>query len=329
MTIMSQAYSFNFCESLMAENAGVSLKSTHFDVDAILKVYDSIKPLAVEFGVDAPRPRLAAFGYPHVVSLGAPIEFPEDGEPNVFPFIKTPEEIDTLKEPENYLAAPLIQARLKIAAELGNCRKDAMSKFIGHALEGPITTAVLLMGQDFFTLVYDDPKRAHRLLNFCVESALNYVQTLHMHFNGQTPVEPGPRGIPDDFAGMLPPELFGEFVVPYWNHIYDGLKTTERHLHSELLREEHLPFLRELNIKYYDPSADQYVTPQLLSKKCLCRFASCIQSWDMRDLSGDQLEKLYRNIAHCKPYVISFSMSAMSEFEKIKRLLRLARELEK
>jgi len=44
---------------------------------------------------------LAGFGYPHVVSLGAPIEFSEDGEPNVFPLIHTPEKIDALKEPEN------------------------------------------------------------------------------------------------------------------------------------------------------------------------------------------------------------------------------------
>ncbi|MDO9542732.1 MAG: uroporphyrinogen decarboxylase family protein [Kiritimatiellia bacterium] len=244
---MSQPYSFSFAESLMAKNAGISLKSTHFDVDAILKAYDGIKPLAEELGVDAPRPRLAGFGYPHLVALGAPIEFPEDGEPNVFPLIHTPEEIDNLKEPENYLAAPLIQKRLKIAAELGKRRKDASSQFIGHGLEGPITTAVLLMGHDFLTLPYDDPKRAHRLLNFCTESALHYVKALHRHFNGNAPVEPGPRSIPDDFAGMLPPEMFGEFVVPYWNRLYDGRKATERNLHSELLHESHLPFLRDLN----------------------------------------------------------------------------------
>jgi len=324
---MSQPYSFGFCESLMAKNAGISLKSTHFDVDAILKAYDGIKPLADELGVDAPKPRLAGFGYPHVVSLGAPVDFPEDGEPNVFPLIKTPEEIDNLKEPENYLAAPLIQTRLKIAAELGKRRKDALSQFIGHGLEGPVTTAVLLMGHDFLTLPYDDPKRAHRLLNFCTESALHYVEALHRHFNGNAPVEPAPHGIPDDFAGMLPPEIFGEFVVPYWNRIYEGLKSTERHLHSELLREGHLPFLRDLNIKYYDPSADQYVTPELLGKKCPCRFMSRIQSWDLRDLTAEQLENMYRKIAKCNPYVIAFYMDDMDRREKVIRLLKLAREM--
>ena len=324
---MSQPYLFYFSDSLLAENAGIKLKSMHFEVDAILCAFDGIKPLAEELGVEAPSPRLGGFAYPHVVSLGAQVEFPEDGEPNVFPLIKTPEEIDNLKEPGNYLAAPLIQKRLKIAAELGKRRKDALSQFIGHGLEGPITSAVLLMGHDFLTLPYDDPKRAHRLLNFCTESALHYVEALHRHFNGNAPVEPGGRGIPDDFAGMLPPAIFGEFVVPYWNRIYDGLKSTERHLHSELLREGHLPFLRDLNIKYYDPSANQYVTPELLSKKCPCRFKSRIQFWDTRDLTGEQLENLYRKIAGCEPYIISFAMGNMNELGKIKRLLKLAREM--
>ncbi|MBU0713871.1 MAG: uroporphyrinogen decarboxylase family protein [Verrucomicrobia bacterium] len=313
----------------MAKNAGISLKSTHFDIDAILKVYDAIKPFAEELGVDVPKPRLAGFGYPHVVSLGAPVEFPEDGEPNVFPLIHTPEEIDHLKEPDDYLAAPLIQQRLKISKELVKRRSDAVPNFIGHSLEGPITTAVLLMGQDFLTLPYDDPKRAHRLLNFCTESALHYIAALHRHCYGNAPVEPGPRGIPDDFAGMLPPEIFGEFVVPYWNRIYDGLKSTERHLHSELLREKHMPFLRDLKITFYDPSADQYVTPELLKRSCPCRFMSRIQSWDLRDLTAEQLEKLYQKIAESKPYVIAFSMDDVNRREKIKRLLKLAREMEK
>ncbi|MDD5482094.1 MAG: uroporphyrinogen decarboxylase family protein [Kiritimatiellae bacterium] len=324
---MPQPYAFSFSESFMAENAGVPLKSTHFDVEAILKVYDAIKPLAEELGVAVPRPRLAGFGYPHVAALGAPIEFPEDGEPNVFPLIRAPEEIDKLKEPANYLAAPLIQQRLDTCAKLMQRRSDAVPHFIGHSLEGPVTTAVLLMGQDFLTLPYDDPDRAHRLLKFCTESALNYVAALHRHFHGNTPAEPGPRGIPDDFAGMLPPAIFGEFVVPYWNRVYEGLNATERNLHSELLREKHLPFLRELNISHYDPSADQYLTPELLKKKYPCPFMSRIQSWEMRDLTAEELENLYRKIASCGPYLITFHLGSADWLPKVKRLLKLAREM--
>ena len=326
---MSQRFAIGMYDSLLAANAGVSLKSLHFDVDAIIKAADAIKPLADELGIDPPAPHIAGFGYPHVASLGASIEFPEDGEPNVFPMIKSPEDIDNLKEPDDYLAAPIIQTRLKIVAELGKRRKDAVSQRIGHPMEGPLTTAVLLMGQDFLMLPYDDPQRAHLLLSFCTESALHYIEALHRHYNGNDPMKPKPGGIPDDFAGMLPPDMFGEFVVPYWNRIYEGLKATKRSLHSELLREEHLPFLRELNISHYDPSADKYLNPELLKNKCPCPFMSRIQAWEMRDLTAEQLESLYRKIAECKPSVIAFTIDDMNQAEKAKHLLKVAREMAK
>jgi hypothetical protein len=325
--IMSQPYSFSFYDSLLAEIAGVTTKSMHFDVDSILKAFDGARPLAKELGVEPPSPRLYGFGYPHVAALGAHIEFPEDSEPNVSPIIHSPEDIDRLKEPADYLAAPLIQTRLKIAAELGKRRKDAGSKFIGHPYEGPVTTAVLLMGQDFFTLVYDDPKRAHKLLKFCTETALHYVGALHRHFYGNTPRTPG--GNPDDFAGMLPPSLFDEFVVPYWNMLYEGQGAATRYLHSELLREDHLPYLRKAKIDYYDPGADQYLTPELLSRKCPCPFQNLIKSWEINGMTADQLEKFYREIAACKPFHIRFSMDRMDQLDKVKRLLKVARELEK
>jgi hypothetical protein len=325
---MAQAFSFSFTESFMAAHAGVLLKSTHFDVDAILRVYEAIKPVAADLGVEAPRPRLAGFGYPHVVSLGAPVEFPDDGEPNVGPVLRSPRDIDRLREPADYLAAPLLRQRLQLATELGRRRADALSQFIGHLYEGPITTAVLLYGQDFFTLVYDDPARAHALLRFCTETALSYADALHRHFHGDTPIAPGPRGNPDDFAGMLPPALFEEFVIPYWHRLYDGQQATRRHLHSELLREAHLPFLVSAKIDSFDPSADQYVTPELLSRKCHCPFRTLVKDWEIHDLSADALAAYYREIAGYRPFVIAFSLSAREELGKIRRLLQVARELQ-
>lgn len=322
---MPQPFGFSFSESLMAEIAGVRLKSTHFEVDAILKTYDAIKPLADDLGIMPPRPRLAGFAYPHVAALGAQVEFAEDGEPNVLPLIHAPDEIDRLREPADYLAAPLIQDRLKLAAELGRRRQDAADKFIGHPYEGPITTAVLLMGQDFFPLVYDDPGRARQLLRFCSETALHYSAALHRHWYGNAPATPG--GIPDDFAGMLPPALFSEFVVPYWNMIYADRPAGKRSLHSELLREDHLPYLSAAQIGNFDPGADQYLNPELLRRKCPCPFRILIKSWEINDMTAGQIEKLYRDTAACQPLNIRFSMDSMEQLEKIRHLLKVAREL--
>ncbi len=324
---MAQKFGIGIADSLMAEAAGISLKSMHFDLDAMIKASEAIRPLTVELGVPPPDPHIAGFGYPHLASLGAHIEFPEGGEPSVFPMVKSPEDIDALKEPDDFLAAPLIQTRLKLVAELGQRNKDWASQRIGHPMEGPITTAVLLMGQDFLTLPYDDPVRAHRLLTFCTDSALHYIQALDRHFNGEQSMVPGPGGIPDDFAGLLPPSLFDEFVVPYWDRFYEGQQATHRSLHSELLREDHLPYLQKAKINQFDPGADQYLTPELLSRKCHCPFQTLIKSWEINDQTADELEEFYRAIAACKPVHIRFAMDKMDQLGKIKRLLKIAREL--
>jgi len=319
-----QAFSFGFADTALAEAGCVPLKALHFDAEAICQAYESIKPVAKRLGVDPPRPRLAGFTYAPLAALGARIVFPEDSEPKPMSLINSPAEIDHLREPEDYLAADLIQKRLAVARELKKrCPEASMS--IGHLVEGPVTTAVLILGPDFFTLPYDDPERAHRLLGFSVRSALNYARAISEHLG--TPLRPAPRGLPDDFAGIFPPSLFEEFVVPYWERMYQGLRATERHLHSELLRVEHLPFLKRLGIAVFDPSADQYLTPAQLRASCPARFCLRIQSWHLRDLSAAELQDMYRYLASYEPQVIAFYMHSLDEEPKIRSLLEVARQM--
>ena len=320
----SQPFVFGFSDALLAEVGGVPMGALHCDVEAICRAHDKIIPLAQRLGVQPPRARLAGFCYPHVTALGAEVIFPEDSEPNVRPVIHRPEDIDSLREPRDYLGTPVVAQRLRTARELKQRRPDANGEFIGHHYEGPVTTAVLLMGPDFFLLPYDDPERAHRLLSFCVSSALSYRRALAEH-QGWT-VEPGPAGIPDDFAGMFHPDLFREFVLPYWDRMFEGLAATVRSLHSELLRLEHLPFLAELGIECFDPGADQYLTPELLARHCPVRFQCPIHSWQVRELSVLELQEHYRRLVGFKPYLISFSMNNANEEEKVSALLEVARE---
>jgi len=318
-------FGFGFADSLVAETGGVTMRQMHFDAKAIVKAFNSIKPLAERLGVPAPVPRMAGFGYPHVSTLGSEIVFPENSEPKPEIVIKTPGDINRLREPEDYLETPLVKKKLAVLQELQKYCPDT-PKFIGHPMEGPVTTAVLLMGQNFLTLPYDDPKRAHKLLSFCTESAINYANAISSHFG--EPVVPGPKGMPDDFAGMFPPALFGEFVVPYWERIYTGMQATERYLHSELLRKEHLRFLKGLHIKSYDPSADQYVTPEMLAAHCPCEFTLRIQSWDIDNLSAEELVKRYIHLQKQGPRAVSFYMNSMNEEQKIRKLLEIARKME-
>lgn len=318
-----QPYYFGMLDSLLAEAGGVPLDALHRDVDAICRAYEGINPLADRLGIDRPRPRIAGFSYTHVSTLGCEVKFAAGSEPNVIPCIRRPEDIDGLKEPRDYLASGVAPQRLRTLDKLARRRRDAYCHL--DTAEGPLTTCALLMGPDFFLLPYEDPHRAHRLIRFVVDSSLNYNKAVAKFYGD--PAGPRGVGICDDFAGMFPPEVFAEFVAPYWEDVYSRQQATERHLHSELLREEHLPFLRDLNIAVFDPSADQYVTPELLRARCPVPFTSRIHTWHIRDNDIGALTAMYRRCAACEPYRISFYMSFLSEEEKILGLLQVARDL--
>lgn len=322
---MAQNYSFRFADSVIAEAGRVSLDSLHFDADAILHAYESIKPVAERLGVAAPNPSLAGFCYAPLSALGAKITFPEDSEPKPETLINSPEEIDSLEEPEDYLSAKVVQKRLRVVEELKSRCPDAGTS-IGHLVEGPVTTAVLILGESFLTLPYDDPERAHRLLDFAVRTNLNYAYAITGYSGGT--FTPSPRGIPDDFAGIFSPALFQQFVLPYWNAMYEGLLATKRHLHSELLRVEHLPFLDGAGIAVFDPGADQHLTPELLKEHCPIPFTILIKSWQIRHLSPGELKDLYRHLTSFEPRSISFSMERLEDEEKIAALLEIARQLQ-
>lgn len=319
-----QPYAFGFVDTLLAEIGNVPLDALHRDAEAICLCYEKARPLAESLGVEAPRPRLAGFAYCHVSTLGAAVVFPRGSEPVVRPVIREPHDIDRLREPGDYLNAGVVPQRLRTFERLTARCPHAVAT-IGHEFEGPLTTATLLMGPQFFCLPYEDPQRAHRLLEFCVESALNYAQTIRARLG--LAGGPGTIAIPDDFAGILPPTLFEEFVMPYWERLYQGLQATRRRLHSELLQKDHLPFLADLEIAEFDPSADQYLTPELLRAHCPVPFTGRILSWEVRNNSPRALQTLYRRIAACRPVCIAFHMTALEEEEKIVALLEVAREL--
>jgi len=322
---MGQRYWFGIVETAIAESAGVTLYDLHTDVDAICRAYETIVPVAERLGVDPPRPGLAGCAYPHVSTLGNEVMITSNSvEPWTRPCLHRPEDIDALAEPDDYLAAGIVPKRLALAAELKRRRPDASDQ-IGHDFEGPLTTAALMMGQDFFTLPYDDPARAHRLLEFVTRSAANYARTIRAH-QGRS-VGGGRQGVCDDFAGIFGPELFAEFVVPYWNMLYEGLAAQTRGLHSELLREGHLHFLSDIRLDEYDPSVDQYLTPETLRRSCPVPFTLRMWPAEVRDYSAKELVAMYRARAEFEPVFISFSLSYLHEEPKIAALLEAAREL--
>ena len=320
----SQNFWFGFSDYCLADVGGVTLDTLHRDADALCRSFEQLELVAKRLGVLPPAPHLPGFAYPHVASLGAEIDFPPDSEPKPRPLLKCAADIDRLREPTDYLACELIQQRRELATQLKRRRPDA-AVTIGHSFEGPVTTAALLLGQDFFTLPYDDPARAHKLMEFSVRSALNYCRAMYKHL-GWT-IEPRPAGFPDDFAGMFPPAQFEEFVAPYWEMFYQGLLATGRSLHSELLHPEHLKNLKQLRIDQFDPGGDQYLTPEILRAQCPTAFQLCLQPWETRDLPARDLQLLYRHRASFEPAVMALELNRLVEEPKMRAVLEVAWEL--
>ena len=322
---MGQEFEFGMFDCCLAEAAGVTTYAMDSDVDAIIKAADAGAALAQRLGVPKPVPHLYGFSYLHVSTLGCKVVFgPEHAEPTSLPCIHSPEDIDHLAEPEDYLRAGVVPQRLELVQRLRERRPDASLR-IGHDYEGPITTAVLMMGQDFFLLAQDDPARTHRLLDFCVRSSLNFAKVIRAHqgraFGGQW------EGIPDDFAGFFNPEQFKEFVIPYWHKLYDGLKAKHRDLHSELLRPEHLPMLEELKLANFDPSVDPYLPAESLAAHCRVPYGVRIWPSVVQSRSAAELVAFYRQLASFNSNYIMFHLERLADEPKIVELLKVAREL--
>jgi len=316
-------YIFVIMDSLLAEAGQAPQDALHKDARVIARCYQAVQPLVERLGVPPPAPKLAGFGYSHVSTLGAQVVFAEGSEPNVLPPLHAPEDIDLLREPDDYLSAGVVSQRLRVLEDLRAIYPNAVPT-IGHLFEGPVTTAALLLGEQFFLLPYDDPERAHRLLSFVTDSAIRYAHILLARLGLPLPEA---VGICDDFAGMFQPALFEEFVLPYWDRLYRGMHAGERYLHSELLHVEHLPYLSQVQLKEYDPCSDQYLTPALLREHCPVPFTLGLQSWHIRDNTAEELQQIYRQWATFNPAGIDFTMQFLCEEEKIAALLGTAKEL--
>lgn len=323
-----QAQPFSACleYTYLAEKAGVPLSRLFWDAATIVDVYRKARaglvpePIAKVLAPQLAAPQLASLSYGHVSALGCPILRPEHGEPSPRPII-CPDEYDfRLEEPTDYLAAGILPERCRVAGEVealwgGGCQ-------VAHGLnaQGPITTAVLLAGHDFLMWPYDNPAAAHRLLDFVTRSATNFIRCVRDEL-GTT------WFMTDDFAGLLGPELFEEFVVPYWYDYFRRLGATTRYMHSELLRPEHLPFLIRLGVTRYDPGCDQYLTPELLRDHCPVPFHLQIKPAEVRDLDTDRLLSLYRHYASFHPATIQFNLEHPDEEAKFLALYQLAHRL--
>jgi uroporphyrinogen-III decarboxylase len=195
--------------------------------------------------------------YEGVAALGGTLLFPLAHQPmirNQGHILETGDEVDALEVPD-----PFACARFRRHVDTWHVlrrRFPGRQIGLGAGQEGPVTTAVLLRGTQFLVDCLDDPSRAHRLLSVCTDTYIAFVRAVR-EVTGAP--QQGRVGIADDHAGNLSPAMWPEFVLPYYERIYQELGATRRSLHTELVRPQHLPLLRELALDHVNFGENQYL----------------------------------------------------------------------
>ena len=208
------------------------------------------------------------------------VDFPLDGEPKPRKLLQGPQDVETLANPERFLECGLMPERRRLWERLRAAwgrERASLPSPPATAARAPVTSAVLLAGQDFLMWPYDCPQEAHALLDFCTRSAHAFQREYFAELGTQFPVRAS--WIFDDFAGMFPPALFEEFVVPYWNLWYELAGCERRCVHTELLRPDHLPLLAQCRMNHFDPAWTSTVTPRDIAERCPCDFQLRIPGW--------------------------------------------------
>jgi uroporphyrinogen-III decarboxylase len=195
--------------------------------------------------------------YEGVAALGGELLFPAEHQPmirNQGRIVQTPQQIEALQVPDPR-QSPRFQRHVETWHVLRE-RYPGQRVGLSAGQEGPVTTAVLLRGTDFFIDCVLDPPRAHRLLQACTETYVAFVRAVREVTHAP---QGGGLGIADDHAGNLSPAMWPEYVLPYYAQIYEQLGTTRRSMHTELVRTGHLPLLKQLDLDHINYGENQYL----------------------------------------------------------------------
>lgn len=251
---------------LIAYLGEVAMKDFFFNKEACAKAWKTGREKLKEyFGDTLPlrAPTGAPLSYGHLVCIGAPLSIPDHTEPNIKPFADSIDEaIEIVNRAQEiqFEDQPIVQHYLEVWDYLEKVFPEENVSFAGPGYEGPLTTAVLMRGQDFFCDLYDVPEKCQEFLKKLTSNITKYIRFINQ-LNGVTGLRKDSCGLADDFASLVSPDMWDEMVIPYWNQYYEeqSVEGCKRFVHVEGLSPKHLPKLGLAHINHYQPSVSDRI----------------------------------------------------------------------
>ncbi|MBE6559730.1 MAG: hypothetical protein E7662_01290 [Ruminococcaceae bacterium] len=276
---------------------GITEGEFYKDTDKCISAWRSAnEQIAAYFGdLLAPRaPSAPPLSYGHLVSLGVPFHQPEDAEPNVQHCVNSIDEgIAFLEERKNidFGAAPECRRYIEMNAAIQEAFPQyKIAPLAGYGLEGVITTAELLRGQDFFCDLYDDPDKVHTFLTLLNESIIDFKKFCN-RVNGVAEVSKVSVGIADDFASLIPPDMWSEFVIPYWVRYFEALSTGKsRSVHCENTHPAQLKYLKDAGVTHYQPSVADALTIENVKANTDIPFDWLLYAYRIVDMTDEEIQ---------------------------------------
>lgn len=158
-------------------------------------------------------------------AFGCEIIQPKGANPWVKPLIQDYSEVYRLKKPKvtDGLLGKALEATRYIQEKT---QGDFPIRMLN--IQGPLTNAGYLCGDsDFLTALYDHPNEMHALLDMITDLMIEFVHAQRAMVSEFNPIVHCPDWIPDglgigiadDYAGVISPDLYEEFSLPYNNRL--------------------------------------------------------------------------------------------------------------
>lgn len=183
-------------------------------------------------------------------AFGARTSFPENEFPHAFAFIKSPEQIKDMPQPNPGKdgLGPMVMKRIKLNEKKIN---DAGHQVRFSVSRGPLNIASFLMGTtEFMMAMITHPDETHLL----IRKITDYLSEFH---SLQAEMFPSTEGIMmlDDIIGFISAEQFEEFGLPYFKELYNR-DLPVKFLHNDAPCMESAPYLPEMGVNLFNMGFD-------------------------------------------------------------------------